>query len=287
VYFTSGGGGGTQQWIPPTRPDFLDQYSSANHYLRLSVDGGRMTIEAVGTDGKVFDRLVMMQPSFGGPDSVVNAADFQPTLAAGGLVSIFGQGFAPSGAQAVSFPLPTVLAGASVALNGTPVALTYTSGSQINAALPLDVTGPATLRVSNWVGWAETTVNITDSAPAIFPAAITHTNGALVSAAAPVIPGETLLIYLTGLGQVDGKIGTGQAAPSSPLLHVVAPVVVQIGDTMQLAPDFAGLTPGLVGVYQVNVAVPVNTPPKTYPLRVSVKGNASNTQNIQVQGRNP
>ena len=136
-------------------------------------------------------------------------------------------------------------------------------------------------------GFAETQVNVTDTAPAIFASAITHKDGSLVSTASPASPGEPLIIYMTGLGQVDGKIGSGQAAPASPLLRALAPVVVQIGDTMQVAPDFAGLTPGFVGVYQVNVVVPQNLQPKVYPVRVSVKGVFSNSQNVPVQNRNP
>ena len=136
-------------------------------------------------------------------------------------------------------------------------------------------------------GFAETEIGIADVAPAIFPSAITHADGTLVSATAPVSPGETLVIYMTGLGQVDGTIGAGQAAPSSPLLRVVAPVAVQFGSTAQIIPDFAGLAPGFVGLYQVNVAIPQNLPAMVYPLRVWVKGISSNTQNIPVQSPNP
>jgi uncharacterized protein (TIGR03437 family) len=165
------------------------------------------------------------------------------------------------------------------------LALNFVSPTQINAALPLDALGPATMRVTTPMGFAEAQVSISDSAPAIFPFAITHANNTLVSPAAPASPGETLVIYMTGLGSVDGKLDAGQPAPSSPLLRVLAPVDVQIGDTASATPSFAGLTPGFYGLYQVNVVVPQNLPPKVYPVRVSVKGNASNSQNIQV--RNP
>jgi uncharacterized protein (TIGR03437 family) len=40
-------------------------------------------------------------------------------------------------------------------------------------------------------------------------------------------------------------------------------------------------------VYQVNVAVPPDLPAMVYPLSVTANGIASNSQNIQVQGRNP
>jgi uncharacterized protein (TIGR03437 family) len=217
---------------------------------------------------------------------VVNGASFLPSLATGELVSIFGQSLATGTTQAAGFPLPLSLGGSTVALNGTPMALTFASPAQINAALPLDATGTSTLRVTNATGFAETQISINDSAPAIFATGITHAGGAAVSAAAPATPGETLVIYMTGLGDVDGKLAAGQAAPSTPLLHVLAPVVVQIG-TAQVAPDFAGLAPGYVGLYQVNVLVPQNLAAKTYPLQVMVKGNVSNSLNIPVQPRNP
>jgi uncharacterized protein (TIGR03437 family) len=92
---------------------------------------------------------------------------------------------------------------------------------------------------------------------------------------------------MTGLGQVDGAIAAGQAAPVSPLLRVLAPVEVQIGATTPITPDFAGLTPGFVGLYQVNVRIPLDLPPMAYLLRVSEKGIASNSQIIQVQSRTP
>jgi uncharacterized protein (TIGR03437 family) len=91
---------------------------------------------------------------------------------------------------------------------------------------------------------------------------------------------------LTGLGAVDGEIGTGQPAPFSPLLRVTAPIEVQLGD-IALTPFFAGLTPGLVGVYQVNVMVPPDLLSKVYGLRVLERGDLSNAVSVPVQGRFP
>jgi uncharacterized protein (TIGR03437 family) len=286
IYMVSGGGGGPLHPVVPA--SFLDYEASVWHYLRVNVDGPKLTIHAIGTDGVEFDGVVLtVPPSLVLANSVVNGASFTPSLASGELVSIFGQGLASGTSQAAGFPLPTSLDGSTVTLNGIPMALTFASPGQINAALPLNALGLATVRVTTPAGSAETQINIADVAPAIFPSAITHVSGTLVSATAPATPGETLVIYMTGLGQVDGTIGAGQAAPASPLLRVLAPVQVQIGGTAPIVPDFAGLTPGFVGVYQVNVAVPQNLPAMVYPLRVSVKGIASNSQNIPVQARTP
>jgi uncharacterized protein (TIGR03437 family) len=283
---TGGGGGALHPVVPES---FLDWEASVWHYLRVSVDGQKLTIQAIGTDGKEFDRLVLTQPPPPSvpSNSVVNGASFTSSLATGELVSIFGQQLASGISRASGFPLPMYLDGSTVTLNGVPMALIFASPGQINAALPLDALGPATVRVTTSAGFAETAIDIGDVAPAIFPSAIAHANGTPVSATAPVTPGETLVIYMTGLGQVDGAIAAGQAAPVSPLLRVLAPVEVQIGATTPITPDFAGLTPGFVGLYQVNVRIPLDLPPMAYLLRVSEKGIVSNSQIIQVQSRTP
>ena len=88
---------------------------------------------------------------------------------------------------------------------------------------------------------------------------------------------------MTGLGAVEGGIQAGDPAPSSPLINVTAPVLVNIGVSV-LNPRFAGLAPGFAGLYQVNVDVP-DLPPQIYPLRVTASGNLSNSMNIQVQSK--
>jgi len=161
----------------------------------------------------------------------------------------------------------------------------FASPQQINAQLPVDFQGSALLRVTTYSGYSEVPVTVTDAAPAVFASGVVHANGAPVDASHPAIPGETVVIYLTGLGQVNPSIATGQAAPASPLLSVVIPVTVNFG-SVTMTPSFAGLTPGFAGVYQVNVAVP-NLTTNTYPVRVVAEGNVSNSMNVPVQGRTP
>ena len=48
--------------------------------------------------------------------------------------------------------------------------------------------------------------------------------------------------------------------------------------------DFSGLTPGLVGLYQINVLVPPNAPiGASVPVVVSIGSATSNTATIAVQ----
>src|SRR5712692_10454110 len=105
-------------------------------------------------------------------------------------------------------------------------------------------------------GPAETTVSISEAAPAIFDfggsPAVMHADGTLVSASSPARSGESVSVFLTGLGAVNGDITAGQPAPPSPLLSARTPVVAQL-DSASTTPSFAGLTPGFIGLYQVNL----------------------------------
>jgi hypothetical protein len=108
------------------------------HYVRVSVEGARLTIQAIGIDGKSFDDLTVVLPALRSTDAVLNAASFSPALAPEGLVSIFGQNFAAGTLQASTLPLPNDMLGATVSFNDTPIPLTYISPTQINAQLPVE-----------------------------------------------------------------------------------------------------------------------------------------------------
>jgi uncharacterized protein (TIGR03437 family) len=280
VYMVSGGGGGGLH--PVVAKDFLVKAESVHHYLRVEADASKITIHAIGADGKEFDSFSLVQPRLAAGTPVVNAASSVPAVAAGGLISIFGAGLAAGTGQAPGPSLPLTLSGTSVTVNGEDAPLLYAISGQVNAQIPFSVRGPATLRLTTATGFAETAITVSDTAPAIFPAGVWHGTGTPVTTGSPVRPGEALVIYLTGLGQVNGGGATGQAAPFSPLTPALVPVEVEIGDR-SLTPFFAGLTPGFVGVYQVNVMVPADLPTQAYLLRISAKGNRSNTFSVPVQ----
>lgn len=105
--------------------------------------------------------------------------------------------------------------------------------------------------------------------------AITRSDGTLVSYPVTVKPGEVLTVYATGLGVTVPPIKAGEAAP------VPAPTVDRVllrydfvsnaksftvplitAEDLQV-PEFAGLVPGLAGLYQVNFNAP--SPPSGTP----------------------
>jgi uncharacterized protein (TIGR03437 family) len=72
----------------------------------------------------------------------------------------------------------------------------------------------------------------------------------LVSLASPAHPGEIIHFYLTGLGPVNPPVRTGTPGPSNPPALVTTPFQCN-------APVlFAGLAPGLIGLYQLDVQIP-------------------------------
>jgi formylglycine-generating enzyme required for sulfatase activity len=78
----------------------------------------------------------------------------------------------------------------------------------------------------------------------------------LVTSASPAEPGEAVVFYATGFGAVDRPQQSGQPASLTELANASYALTVSIGGRAA-AVQFAGLTPGAIGLYQVNCTVPV------------------------------
>jgi len=97
----------------------------------------------------------------------------------------------------------------------------------------------------------------------------------------PAKAGSTIVVYLTGSGPVNPAVATGAIAPTSPLAVVASPTGATIGPaSAQVA--FAGLTPGFVGLLQMNIVVPSSLAAGDYPLTVAINGEASNSATVSV-----
>jgi uncharacterized protein (TIGR03437 family) len=98
----------------------------------------------------------------------------------------------------------------------------------------------------------------------------------------PAKAGETLEIYGTGLGKTDPMIAAGVASPASPPARSLFVPKVIIGDAPATV-TFAGLVPGLAGVYQVNAVVPQGLAPGLQGLGWLMGDTGSITGSIAVQ----
>ena len=205
-------------------------------------------------------------PSFSSA-GVVNGASFKGPVAPGSIVSIFGANLGAT-ESARQLPLPTMLGGVCVTANQTSVPLFYTSPTQINAQLPAELaTGRVTLtvrsrdtaRVSSSVA-----VQVNAAAPGVFTmSAEGRTQAALFHAddftpVTPKNPGKRdkdLILFATGLGRVNPAVASGAAASDKPLSATSQEVTVTIGGHGMIV-SYAGLAPGYVGLYQINLRVP-------------------------------
>ncbi len=97
--------------------------------------------------------------------------------------------------------------------------------------------------------------------------AIEHANGSVVNAANPASPGETVVVFLTGLGAVTPTLADGTAGTGNPQNRTVIPAVY-VAD-QQATVMFSGLTPGFPGLYQINVTIPPSiSSTGNYPLAI-------------------
>jgi uncharacterized protein (TIGR03437 family) len=86
-----------------------------------------------------------------------------------------------------------------------------------------------------------------------------HADGTVVTEAKPAKPGEVLSVYLVGMGATSIPVASGQPGPSGTFATTtINPVLTLNGENTTVS--FSGLIPGLVGVYQVNFAIPADAP---------------------------
>jgi uncharacterized protein (TIGR03437 family) len=171
----------------------------------------------------------------------------------GGLVQVNGSLLSTSATTSQS-PLPRSLANTFVAVEGVRAPLFLTSSGQIQIQVPWDVVaGPATVVVSVGGNMSNSFTSIMqNAAPVVL--SVTHSDGTSITAQSPASGGETIVIYMTGLGAVNTEPALGTLAPAAPAPLTTYPQV-SLGNTA-LTLVFAGITPNAVGVYQVSVVLP-------------------------------
>jgi uncharacterized protein (TIGR03437 family) len=239
-------------------------------------------------------------------NGVVNNASFAPgvnALAPGTIAAIFGTGLNdgtrnPFSAFGSNGRLITTLGGASVTFNGFSAPMFSSFPGQLNVQIPLELAGSTTASAVVTVAGqqsAPVTVPIGPSSPGIF--AINNGYGAILIAntsifaapggsisgaqARPANPGEFISIFTTGLGAVTNPPATGQAASGQPTVTLPRVTIGGIPATV----SFSGMSPGFVGLYQVNAQVPQGASGGGFAtVALSIGGKQSNLVGMAVSG---
>jgi uncharacterized protein (TIGR03437 family) len=182
--------------------------------------------------------------------------------------------------------LPTDINETEVLFNGKPIPLFFVTSQQIDFQVPSDQPGgQVTVVVKQGDKQsAAFTIEISDTpTPGIIlldPAVAGTNRGAIQNQdfklnlpSNPAKPGEVVIVYVTGLGDTDVKVPSGQPSPS-PAANYLAKVTATIGG-LPAAVQFAGLTPDSIALGQVNMVVP-KLPPGDYPVVITADGATSN-----------
>ncbi len=202
---------------------------------------------------------------------VVSAAGYQGVVARGSVTSLFGSMLASRTEIATGIPLPLTLAGVRVTVNGLDAPLWFVSPSQINFQIPFEapLTGVVSVVVyRDGVASQAVEVELADYAPGVFtyerePGVfdpIVTRDDLLISPTNPARPGDVLVVYGTGLGNLTVLPRTGEVTPDLPLASSQAAPSITLGGA-PVEVQFSGMTPGAIGLAQFNIKLPEALPP--------------------------
>ncbi len=214
------------------------------------------------------------------------SAIFPYNVAPDGYVAIYGSNLTTlAQPMAAAAPYPTQLGDVQVLVNGTPAQIEFISPGQLNIVYPDLSPGPTQLTVMNGGGQQTLRVFVAGAVPSIFtldgtnngPAAArigNVTGDPVVEANEPLHSGDTVELYVTGLGQTTVQ-ATGLSTAN------IQPAVSVGGQNCPVV--FAGLVPGFTGFDQVNCQIPTGTTGTTVPVIVTSNGRVSNAATLNIQ----
>jgi minor extracellular serine protease Vpr len=296
--FTVRQGGGTLKNVD-SRTD-SNGIAGADAYL--GPNPGNQTFRArAGGMSIDFTGIARLKPTISA-NGAVNAATFDvgAGVAPGSYITLFGTGLSDGtrGASTVSLPLSLSEVSVSFDVPGkvsVPGRLYYVSPTQVNLQVPWELQGQSSVQVKVSIQdslGSVYTLPLAQYSPGLFQisdpgsgatiAAAEHLNRSVITAANPAKRGELIQLFMNGLGPVSNQPVTGEPAPGLPLAQTLATPTVNIGGASATV-QFSGLTPGISGLYQVNVTVPPNAAVGASPIAVAIGGVAAKTVNLPVQ----
>ena len=238
--------------------------------------------------------------------AVVDGAGFREGIAPCGIASLFGENLSFEADQkARQVPLPTTLAKTTVLIDDLPAPLFFVGSGQINFQVPCEMAAgdhrfEAQTMTADGISvrGSAMTVEVSDAAPGLFA----WPDGATVVAqsfgsdgqdffvVAPndpstyAAPGDFLVFYVSGLGQTTPATSTNTAlAVGTPLPQLLSQPTITIGGR-EVPVVYAGLTPGYIGLYQINVQLPGDVMTgNAVPVVVTAAGRSSNQASIPIR----
>jgi uncharacterized protein (TIGR03437 family) len=271
------------------------------------------TVAAGGTPGPIvitassggFNVTFNLTSRLAGPgcdpnNMLFNGASFiKNAVSPGAIVTISCTGIAP-GVQgsvvAQAFGgLPTQVANVSVKFDGVLAPIYNVSNVNGQESVTVQVpyeTPIGSAQVAVTFGTGTTTVNaqIGTAAPGIFEtwvpnpasanpssslvriAVLVRPNGTFVSLTNPARPGERMRAYVTGLIPDAGTVSTDMTAPLDHDVQITSPVIVGVNNAGVHVAEVL-YARNLIGVWEVQFDVPVDTPSGNLPFAMAIPAN--------------
>ncbi len=267
--------------------------------LSTGVHNGAITIAAPGASTPLTTVNISMTVAPPTPFvyiyQVSNTGSYAPPeapnggIAQGSLFAAFGDGIGPQTLVQSAYPLQTRLAGTSARVTVKSVTvdalMVYTSSRQVAAILPSRTpAGNGSITVTyNGTDSQPYPIRIVSSALGVYtvtsnglgPGIITGADYGIKTAQAPARPGETVMLWGTGLGAVDGDEGL----PPAPA-NRFSPEVFAAGKQAKVA--YAGRAGCCSGLDQINFEVPDGVSGCFVPVAVRNGGVTSNFTTLPI-----
>ena len=313
VIAVTNAGGGSLQWdavataswlsVTPgsgTNSGAVNVTASAAGMSAGTYNANVMILASASNPSVTIPVIFTVTPAQGNPSissgGIVSAAGSSPGIARGSVASLYGASLADGPSQATSAPLPRTLGGTQVVVNGVSAPLWYADANQINFQVPFEspLQGQASVVVTRGsVSSSPMNVTLTPYAPSVFtyqrasgvfdPIIVHSADNQLVTPTDLAVPGEYLVVYGTGIGDLTVVPATDAFSPASPPAAAKLTPTATIGG-VNAPVSFAGLTPGGIGLAQFNIRVPNNLPSgSTLPLVINFNGAASYPVNLAVK----
>ncbi|MDQ1472836.1 MAG: minor extracellular serine protease Vpr [Bryobacterales bacterium] len=237
------------------------------------------------------------------PGGIVSSANTTASapIVPGSYFSIYGAGLSDKTDVTSTAALPMAIAKVNVSFDvpsagiSVPARLVFVSAGQINAQVPWEMQGQSSAQVKVIVNGNTSNVlpvQIAAYAPAFFDnpigsgvvAAIDPLNTAnpVITASNPAKRGSTVALYANSLGPVSSQPASGDVASATALARTTTVPTVSIGGQAAQV-SYSGLTPGLPGLYQINVTVPGNIAAGSQPVSLTIGGVTAKPVSITVQ----
>jgi uncharacterized protein (TIGR03437 family) len=236
------------------------------------------------------------QPGYCNPPAiaaVTQGASDSTTLSPGSIAVVFWcEDTVPPPTTPVTSVLVRGLPSYIYPNQATPATSTPASNSasylQLTVQIPVGINlGNANIQLKHGTKVvAHAPIDLSAFAPGIFTingsgsgvALAEHPNGHSVSTACPATPGEEVAIYAEGLGPTTPLVAAGDLPTGLATTNAV-PILTVGANEADIV--FSGLSPSLVGVYQINFIVPASGSGQK-PLQIRIGQKSSNKVQLPV-----